>query len=350
MLLPSPIAVTGASGFIGSWIVKSLLDEGIEVHATVRDRTAKAKIEHLSALAEGTRGRLELFDADLLQPNGFAPAFAGCKVVMHVASPFLIQRVKDPQRELIDPALLGTRNVLTAVNACESVERVVLTSSVAAIHTDAMDHQPNALTEAMWNESASLTYQPYSLSKTLAEREAWKIAESQKRWRLVTVNPSFVVGPSLSRRVDATSTDLMLQFVDGRAQRGMPDMHLGFVDVRDVARAHLLAASLPNAEGRHIISNEAASFPELAKRLRALYGDRFPIPRGVVPKWLMYALGPLMGFSWRYVSRNVGIELRIDNSKSKAALGLTYRSLEETLKDCVDQLERSGLIQKKSKG
>lgn len=344
MELPSPIAVTGASGFIGSWIVKLLLEQGVEVHATVRDRNAAAKVEHLNALAQGAPGKLELFEADLLEPAGFAPAFAGCKVVMHVASPFRIGRIKNPQAELIEPALIGTRNVLAAVNATECVERVVLTSSVAAIHTDAMDHKPQALVESLWNESASLNYQPYAYSKTVAEREGWRIAEAQQRWRLVTINPSLVVGPNLSRRVDATSTDLMLQFVDGRAKSGMPDMRLGIVDVRDVARAHLLAAGLPDANGRHIVSNEVVSFPDLAERLRSIYGERYPIPRATVPKALMYLAGPLMGFPWRYVRRNVGVALAIDNSKSKTSLGLTYRPLEQTLKDCVDQLDAAGLI------
>jgi len=344
MLLPSPIAVTGASGFIGSWIVKQLLDEGIEVHATVRDRNSTAKVEHLHELAQGAPGKLELFEADLLQPAGFARAFAGCKVVMHVASPFRIQHVKNPQAELIEPALQGTRNVLAAVNATESVERVVLTSSVAAIHSDAMDHQPQALNESLWNESASLKYQPYAYSKTLAEREAWKIAESQPRWRLVTINPSFVVGPSLSRRVDATSTDLMLQFVDGRAKNGVPDLRLGIVDVRDVAQAHLLAASLGGANGRHIVSNEVMSFPGIAVQLRAIFGDRYPIPRAALPKLLMYVVGPFIDFPWRFTRRNVGVDLAIDNAKSRSALGLAYRPLAQTLKDCVEQMERLGLL------
>src|SRR5512138_2076152 len=107
MPLPSPIAVTGASGFIGSWITKLLLDEGLTVHATVRDRKVRGKVEHLEAMANSCPDRLNLFEADLLEPAGYAAAFASCKVVIHVASPFRIQRIKNPQTELIDPAVTG---------------------------------------------------------------------------------------------------------------------------------------------------------------------------------------------------------------------------------------------------
>jgi len=344
MNIPSPIAVTGASGFIGSWIVKYLLEAGVEVHATVRDRKVTPKTAHLQEMQRSLPGKLELFEADLLEPSGFDAAFSGCRVVMHVASPFRLGKLKDPEAELVRPALEGTRNVLGAVERAKDVERVVLTSSVVAIHTDAKDHQPRALDESLWNDTASLSYQPYAYSKTLAEREAWKLAEGQSRFRLVTINPSFVIGPTLSQRVDATSTDLMMQFVDGRAKRGVPDMRLGVVDVRDVAQAHVLAASLPEAEGRHLVSHEVRSFPELAAQLRAHYGNRYPIPSSVIPKWLMYLAGPLQGFSWRYVHRSVGVELRIDNSKSRRALGLEYRPLDQTLIDCIDQMEKLQMI------
>jgi nucleoside-diphosphate-sugar epimerase len=346
--MPSPIAVTGASGFIGSWIVKLLLDEGATVHATVRDRNNASKVDHLKEIAKGSKGNLNLFEADLLKPTGYAQAFASCKVVIHVASPFRIQGVKNPTKELIEPALTGTRNVLNVVNECPSVERVVLTSSVAAIHCDATDHSGRPLNEELWNETATASYQAYYYSKTLAEREAWEMAKAQTRWKLVTINPSFVMGPSLSNRVDGTSVDFMLQMLDGRAKSGLPALYLGVVDVRDVARAHVLAASLPVVDGRHIVSNQVMSFPTIAATLRDVYGDKYPIPKATVPKALMYVFGPFMGFSVRYVKHNVGVPLQIDNSKSRKALGLEYRPFRETLTDSVEQLARMGLIHAKA--
>ena len=346
-LVPSPVAVTGASGFIGSWIVKHLLDQGVTVHGTVRSLKQKDRVEHLEELGAKSAGTLKLFEAELRESGGFAAAFASCKVVMHVASPFRIQGVRNAQEDLIAPAVSGTRNVLQAVNECSTVERVVLTSSVAAIHGDSAEHAGQALNETMWNGVSSPSYQPYAYSKMLAEREAWRIAEGQSRWRLVTINPGFVTGPTLSKRVDGTSMDLMLQLVDGRAKRGVPDIRLGVVDVRDVARAHLLAAVLADAEGRHIVSNQVMSFPEIAAMLREIYGDRYPIPRSTLSKALLYLVGPFLGFSWRYVRRNVGLPVQIDNSKAQKALGLTYLPIRDTLKDCIDQLATMGLIERK---
>ena len=111
---------------------------------------------------------------------------------------------------MIDPAVNGTKNVLTTANQVDSVKRVVVTSSCAAIYTDAIDCQlapDGILTEEIWNTTASLDYQPYSYSKTLAEKAAWQMVEKQSRWDLVAVNPCFVMGPALNPKV-ATSESI----------------------------------------------------------------------------------------------------------------------------------------------
>jgi NAD(P)-dependent dehydrogenase (short-subunit alcohol dehydrogenase family) len=141
---PGPVAVTGASGFIASWIVKLLLEQGAVVHGTVRSLADRAKVAHLDQLSLAYPGRLRLFEAALLEPAGFAAAFAGCAVVMHTASPFVTRRVRDAERELIAPALEGTRNVLRAAGEAGTVGRVVLTSSLAAAYGDSCDVRRSA--------------------------------------------------------------------------------------------------------------------------------------------------------------------------------------------------------------
>ena len=171
----APVLVTGATGFVAGWLVKRLLEEGFTVHAPVRDPASQTKVGHLTALAETLPGALKLFKADLLTPGSYSEAMAGCGVVFHTASPFT-SKITDPQRDLVDPALKGTQNVLTSANETASVTRVVLTSSCAAIYGDTRDvaKAPNAtLTEAQWNETSSLDHQAYSYSKTVAERAAW---------------------------------------------------------------------------------------------------------------------------------------------------------------------------------
>ena len=126
-----PVLVTGATGFIGSEIVSQLLDAGYRVRGTTRNVEKANKGGHLTALA-GADERLELFEADLLDSGAFDGPAAGCEYVMHVASPY-ITNVKDPQRDLLDPAVNGTLNVLKASVSAGTVKRVVLTSSFAAM-------------------------------------------------------------------------------------------------------------------------------------------------------------------------------------------------------------------------
>ncbi|UHJ55402.1 NAD-dependent epimerase/dehydratase family protein [Mycolicibacterium fortuitum] len=135
----APVLVTGASGYIGSWIVRLLLEAGRTVHGTVRNPDKTTGLEHLHKLSSDHPGRLKLFKADLLEPSSFDDAMAGCELVMHTASPFLLSGFKDAQEALIRPALEGTRNVLNSVNRTDSVKRVVLTSSVVAIYGDARE-------------------------------------------------------------------------------------------------------------------------------------------------------------------------------------------------------------------
>ncbi len=115
-----PVLVTGATGYLASWIVKQLLDEGYPVHATVRNKQQTKKYEYLLQLASESKGKLAIFEADLLNEGSFKEAMQNCELVIHTASPFKISGIKDAQKELVEPALKGTQNVLnTATDECE---------------------------------------------------------------------------------------------------------------------------------------------------------------------------------------------------------------------------------------
>ena len=125
-----PQLVTGGSGFVALELVQQLLESGHIVHTTVRSLKNPGKTKPLKALQVKHEGKLNLFEADLLKPGSFAAAMAGCSVVYHVASPFRVpEKIKDGQKEMVEPALEGTRNVLQSVNQTESVKRVVFTST-----------------------------------------------------------------------------------------------------------------------------------------------------------------------------------------------------------------------------
>jgi dihydroflavonol-4-reductase len=140
----APVMVTGATGYVAGWIVKGLVDAGVTVHAAVRD------------------------------PRDTGRTMRGCRIVIHTASPF-VRSVRDPQRDLVDPAVRGTHNVLGTATEVGEAQRVVLTSSVAAMIGDAqdiVDVPRRIVTEETWNTTSSPAHEPYSYSKTLAEKEA----------------------------------------------------------------------------------------------------------------------------------------------------------------------------------
>ena len=342
-----PILVTGASGYIASWIIKKLLQKGCTVRGTVRDKDNKARYQHLVDLTKKTSGKFEAIQADLMNEGDFDEAAQGCEVIMHTASPFIRSGIKDAEKQLIAPALQGTRNVLEAANKAESVKKIVLTSSVVAIYGDAADlkkTKDGVFTEEYWNETSTPTHQPYAYSKTIAEKEAWKISEAQDRWKLVVINPSFVLGPSLTNRKDSTSIATMLDFLKGTFKQGVPKVNFGIVDVRDIAAAHIEAAFRENAEGRHIMVGDHSSLKGIAKKIEEAYPKKYKLPRSNINKLMSYMVGPMFGLSWKYISRNVGMPLKFDNSKSVNDLGIDYIPFEQTIREQVEQLEGDGLV------
>lgn len=340
--LSKPVMVTGATGYVAGWLVKKLVDEGFTVHAAVRDPGNKTKISHLLTAASEAKGEIRFFKADLLISDSYLESMQGCQVVFHTASPFT-SKINDPQKELIDPAQLGTRNVLESVNKTPSVERVVLTSSCAAIYGDNadLDSTTNGVfTEENWNTSSSLDHQAYSYSKTLAEKEAWKINKSQDRWELVVINPSLVIGPGLNPHATSETFSLIKQFGDGSMKSGAPRLGIGTVDVRDLAEAHFKAAFTPQAKGRYIISGHNTNFLELAKTLVPKYGKKYPIPRRALPKFLLWIVGPMIdkNLTRKVVTRNVNIPWKADNSKGIQDLKIEYRSLDLTMNEFFQQM------------
>lgn len=342
LITQAPVGVTGASGFIASHIIKLLLGRGYRVRGTVRSLAKGGDHAHLRAL-EGAAERLELVEADLLTEGAFDAAVAGCEYVMHTASPYTLD-AKDPQKDLVDPAVKGTRNVLSSCQRAGTVRRVVLTSSMAAITDEPESDHP--LTEADWNTRSTLDRNPYYLSKTLAEREGWRfIAEEKPGFDLVVINPFLVIGPSLSRAIN-TSNQLFIDLLSG-AYPGIMNFTWGFVDVRDVAAAHLLAIETPGAEGRHICAATTIAMRSVVELLASRGFQGHKLPRlGLdcalgdhVVRLSSYAQPRGVG---SYLRTHVGRVPRYDNGKIQRALGLKFRPVEQSIIDTLDDLKRWG--------
>ena len=348
-----PVLVTGATGYVAGWLIKQLLEAGITVHAAVRDPEDKNKLAHLDKIAANSKGNIRYYKSDLLILDSYTEAMKECELVFHTASPF-ITNVKDPQKDLIGPAVLGTQNVLDTANKIASVKRIVLTSSCAAIYTDAIDclKAPNGiLTEEIWNTTSSLNYQPYSYSKTLAEKKAWEIAGKQSQWDLVTINPSLVMGPMLNAKgTTSESFNILKQIGDGTMKAGVPMMGIGLVDVRDVANAHVLAGYTPTAKGRYITSAHNTNFLEMALALQPKFGSKFQLPKKALPKWLLMIVGPLANklFTRKFIRNNVNIAWKADNSKIKNDLKINFLPLKTTMEEGFQVLVNEKiLLQKK---
>lgn len=333
--------VTGASGFIASHVVRELLEAGHRVRGTVRSLKRAESYAHLRALPGAER--LELVEADLLEPAGWPVVVEGAEVVLHTASPYVLD-AKDPQKDLVEPAVKGTENVLQACAKTPSVRRVVVTSSMAAV-TDEPESD-RVLTEADWNEKSSLTRNPYYFSKTLAERAAWDFVEAQKPgFDLVVINPFLVIGPSLSPGVN-TSNQVFVDLLGG-AYPGIMRFTWGFVDVRDVATAHRLAATTPEASGRYLCAADTMPMREVVELLRGAGYEGYALPKlgmdcavgDQVVKLSSYFQPKGVG---SYLRSHVGRVPRYDNSKIQRELGLVFRDVKQTILDTVADLDRLG--------
>jgi len=308
--------VTGATGYAASHIIKVLTEKGYHVRGTMRN---KAKAEQLLKLFP----KLEVMEADLLKEGSFDDAVKGCTYVFHTASPFPLGEVVDAQKELVDPALKGTLNVLHSVAKDGNVKRVVLTSSVAAVAAKSMpvDHVFN---EDDWNRESTVSFEPYRYSKRIAEETAWNFTK-EKGISLVVICPSFIVGPPLLPNADATSVKKAISFFDGKFDQAC----FGAVDVRDIAEAHVRAAENPSASGRYLVTSpEAISNFELSQFIRnSGKFDQYNLPKeNPTP---------------------VTIRLKYSNEKVKRELGLQLTPIDKAMVDMANALIELGLVQKK---
>lgn len=263
------VCVTGASGYIASWIVKLLLQRGYIVNATVRCLNDPAKIEHLLAL-DGAKERLHLLEANLLEEGSFDSAIQGCDGVFHTASPVMMDSA-NPQAEIIDPAVKGTLNVLASC-AKSPIKRVVLASSIAAVLHNGRPLIDETIVDETWfstPEGCNIAPRGkwYILSKTLAETAAWKFAK-ENGIDMVVINPAMVIGPLLQPTLNF-SPAFVFSLITG--SETYPNASLGWVHVKDVAEAHIRAFEIPSANGRYPLAESVVHASEIVSILHELY-------------------------------------------------------------------------------
>ena len=325
---PHRVCVTGSAGFIASHLIKQLLEKGYHVKGTVRNLQKKENYQHLIDLPFAN-DRLELVEADLMVEGSFDQAIRDCEGVFHTASPFYFKNIKDPQKEMIEPAVFGTLNVLKSCRRTSSVKRVIVTSSIAAVMLGDFPEN-HVFTEADWSNSELLeqTQQWYLLSKTLSERACWEYYEKEGKnsFSFATINPSMVLGPLLQSSLN-TSNELILHLIDG-TRKNVSNVLMNFVDVRDVADSHIKVYENNQASGRFICNSCSSSWINVCDTLRECIPDSHfgrKIPTVV------------SGFKAGDRPKAIGYG-RLDTQKLKS-LGVKFRLLEEMLVDTVQSLE-----------
>lgn len=332
------VCVTGASGFVGSAIVKELLDHGYRVRGTAR--SPAGAFEHLRPLA-GADDRLEVVAADLEQPGSLDRAVAGCDYVVHAASPYVLT-VADTQRDLIDPAVRGTLEVLESSLAATTVRRVVVTSSFAAM----TDEPDGTYDESHWNTSSSVTRNPYYFSKVSAESAAWEFA-SRNAFDLVAINPSLVIGPSLVPSLNV-SNQVLADFTT-RRYPGILDFGWGIVDIRDVAAAHRLALEVPSASGRYLCAADVWTMRQIVESVKNSDLGLARLPTlSLDNAWGRTLVRLAATFqpsgSRDFLRTNLGRRFRIDTTRIRSGLGMKFRSVEDSILDAYRDLQRWGHI------
>ncbi|KAI9113381.1 hypothetical protein K1719_015906 [Acacia pycnantha] len=321
------VCVTGASGFIGSWLVMRLLERGYTVRATVRDPGNEKKVKHLLQLPKADT-HLSLWKADLADEGSFDEAINGCTAVFHVATPMDFES-KDPENEVIKPTINGLLDIMKACLKAKTVRRLIFTSSAGTVNV--AEHKKPVYDETCWSDTefcrtVKMTGWMYFVSKTLAEQEAWKFAK-QHNMDFITVIPTLVVGPFLMDYSMPPSLITALSPITGNEAHYSIIKQVQFVHLDDLCMSHIFLLEHPEAQGRYICSSHDATIHDVARILNQKY------PEYNVPTKF----------------KNIPDELEIVSFSSKKIkdLGFQFKySLEDMFTGAVDSCREKGLLPK----
>ena len=315
--------LTGISGYIAMHCAKELLKRDYHINATVRNLDKVEDIKNaLSALSLDVN-KIQFFQADLLSDDNWEDAMADCEYVMHVASPYPLNQPKD-ESVLIKPAVEGTERVVSLAIK-NNVKKIVLTSSVVAV---SVGHTKKEYSEEDWS-FADKPIAAYAKSKTLAEKKAWElIKNADTDTKLTVINPSGVIGPSLTSEISSTQL-IIAGLMNGKIPVNLP-IHIGYVDVRDVALAHIKALENPNSDGERIILSNTELWHKDVSKILKEGGYKAPWLTVSVPvaKFLANVVPALKG-----AKRFLGTDMVKNSTKAEDILGISYIDIKKSILD-----------------
>ena len=345
------VLVTGVTGYVATHVTQQLLLSGnYRVRGTVRSLKNEDKMKAVKGLVPDAKYPLELCEADLQNKESWPPAVKGCTYVYHIASPFPASVPKNPELEVIRPAVDGTINVLTACAESGSVKKVVLTSSIAAISCGLLGHprrKDHVYTEEDWSPPEGCN--PYERSKVLAEKAAWdflKELPEEKKFEMAAVNPGVVIGPALTV-ASGTSLGIVMGMLTG-AIPGFPDVSTAVVDVRDVAKAQIAAMekSSTNDNRYLLVSESSVGFLQAAQWLKEEFGPQgYKVGTKKVPKLVAW-FGSKFNSDLKAMYPAIGKKLTLVNKKMVEQLEIQPITARESFIDCAYSVIELGMVPK----
>lgn len=337
------VLLTGASGYIGKHITLQLLNQGYIVRASVRNLNKSAEVK--SAVSphlldrSNLDSRLTFIELDLANDAGWDTALRGVDVLMHTASPFPIASPRD-ENELIRPAVDGTLRALRAAKAT-GVNRVILTSSNAAVYGCDLPANRTEYDETMWTDvNHPIGRVAYTKSKTLAERAAWDFVKNEAPGiALTTINPVLVLGAPLDDNF-GSSISVIERILKGKDPM-LPNLRFPIVDVKDVAKMHVDAIKTESTKGERILAaSETYSFVEIAKYLKSLYPNS-KVKTAQAPTFLIKFLA-FFDDEIKAVLPLLGKPMLTSAEKAKRLFGIKFIPVNISVRDTADYLIQNG--------
>jgi dihydroflavonol-4-reductase len=272
---------------------------------------------------------------------GWDIALKGVDVLMHTASPFPIASPKD-ENELIRPAVEGTLRAMKAAHSAK-VNRVILTSSLAAIYGRDLPAGMKEYDETLWTDvTHPVGRVAYTKSKAMAEKAAWDyVSKDAPGIALTTINPVLVLGAPLDRNF-GSSISVVERIMKGKDPM-LPDLRFALVDVRDVAKMHVQAIKVEATQGQRILaSSETFSFVEIARYIKSIYPKSKAKP--IQAPTLLIKFLSLFDGQIKAILPLLEKPMMVSNEKAKQLLGIKFIPAEVAIRESADYLVKNGFI------